>query len=125
MKIELELWHLILMLLAWFGGVAAFGKVLLDQFEKRQAERFIAIDKAREDGQHSLNETLAAHVSEERRTVDSLKELERDFLKWQANLPLHYVRREDYVRGQSVIEAKLDALYSKIEVVQLKGAKHD
>ncbi|EEY9341574.1 TAPT1 family protein, partial [Escherichia coli] len=27
-------------------------------------------------------------------------------------------RREDYIRGQTVIEAKLDALYNKLEVVQ-------
>lgn len=121
MKIELELWHLILMLLAFFGCVAAFGKVLLDQFEKRQEERFKAIDKAREEGQRALHTTFEAHITEERRTVDSLKELERDFLKWQAELPIHYVRREDYVRGQSVIEAKLDALYNKLEVVQMKG----
>ena len=26
--------------------------------------------------------------------------------------------REDYIRGQTVIEAKLDALYNKLEVVQ-------
>lgn len=125
MKIELELWHLILMLLAFFGCVAAFGKTLLDQFEKRQAESFRAIDKAREQGQRALHEIFEAHITEERRNADSLKELERDFLKWQAELPLHYVRREDYVRGQSVIEAKLDALYNKLEVVQIKGAKHD
>lgn len=124
MKIELELWHLILMLLAFFGCVAAFGKVLLDQFEKRQAERFSAIDKAREQGQRGLQETFEAHITEERRNADSLKELERDFLKWQAELPIHYVRREDYVRGQSVIEAKLDALYNKLEVVQMKGANN-
>ena len=37
-------------------------------------------------------------------------------------MPLHYVRREDYIRGQSVIEAKLDALGSKLEAAQLRAA---
>ena len=48
--------------------------------------------------------------------------VERDLLKMQAEMPLHYVRREDYIRGQSVIEAKLDALGSKLEAAQLRAA---
>ena len=39
MKIEMELWHLITLLLAFFGCVGTFGKVLLEMFDKRQAER--------------------------------------------------------------------------------------
>ena len=124
MNIQMELWHLILLLIAFFGCVGAFGKILLDQVEKRQAERFAALDKARDEGQRNLRETFDAHITEERRNAASLQSLERDFLRWQADLPLHYVRREDYVRGQSVIEAKLDALYNKLEVVQLRGAQH-
>ena len=34
-----------------------------------------------------------------------------------------YVRREDYIRGQSVIESKLDGLALKIENVQLRAVK--
>lgn len=125
MKIEMEVWHLITLLLAFFGSVGTFGKVLLDQVEKRQVERSIAQDKAREEGQKALRATISEHLEDERRNALAVQSLERDFLKWQADLPIHYVRREDYVRGQSVIEAKLDALYSKLEVVQLKGAKND
>ena len=40
----------------------------------------------------------------------------------KADLPLHYVRREDYIRGQSLIEAKLDALGNKLDVMQLRAA---
>ena len=64
------------------------------------------------------------HLDEERRETDLLRNIEREFLRFQAELPLQYVRREDYVRGQSVIEAKLDALYNKLEVVQMKGANN-
>ena len=66
--------------------------------------------------------TLDVHLEAERSNALAVQALERDFLKWQADMPLHYVRREDYVRGQTVIEAKLDAMYNKLEVVQLKGA---
>lgn len=124
MSIQLELWHLILLLLAFFSCIGAFGKILLDQVEKRQTERFAAMDKARDDGQRTLRDQFDTHIVEERRNAASLQNLERDFLRWQADLPIHYVRREDYVRGQSVIEAKLDALYNKLEVVQLRGAQN-
>lgn len=124
MEVRLELWHLILLLLAFFGCVAAFGKLLLDQVEKRLQERFVAQDVARKEGQDTLRKTLDLHLDAERTNATALQALKEDFLRLQADMPLHYVRREDYVRGQTVIEAKLDALYNKLEVVQLKGAKN-
>jgi hypothetical protein len=98
MKVELELWHLILLLISFFGLLGGFGKVLLGQIEKRLDERF----KGLEDGQ-----TKALDV-------------ERQILTLRAELPLQYVRREDYVRNQTVIEAKLDAVATKIENLMLK-----
>lgn len=106
MKVELELWHLILLLLAFFSCVGVFGKVLLDQFEKRLEQRFKTYDEST------------------KKNTGALEKLERDFLEFKAELPINYVRREDFVRGQSVIEAKLDALYNKLEVVQMKGMKN-
>jgi hypothetical protein len=47
--------------------------------------------------------------------------LERSIFELKAELPEKYVRREDYVRGQSVLEAKMDALYSKLETIFLQG----
>ncbi len=122
MTVNLELWHLITLLLAFFGCIAGFGKLLLSQVESRLKERFTAQDEARREGQESLRKTLDVHLDAERTNAQAVQALEREFLKWQADMPLHYVRREDYVRGQTVIEAKLDALYNKLEVVQLKGA---
>ncbi|PAV10996.1 hypothetical protein CBG25_00930 [Arsenophonus sp. ENCA] len=66
------------------------------QMEKRQMERFSRLEIS----------------------LQNLNSLEREFLTFKAELPIQYVRREDYVRGQTVIEAKLDALYSKLEAVQ-------
>jgi hypothetical protein len=124
MLITLELSQIITLGLALAGGIAGFGKLLLSQFEKRLRERFAEQDKARAAGQSALREIFEQHMIEERKNSDALQSLERDFLRFQAELPLHYVRREDYVRGQTVIEAKLDALYNKLEIVQLKGAAH-
>ncbi len=100
-SVQLEFWHLVLLLLAFFGLIGGFGKVLLDQFEKRLDTRFSGL----EDG-HS-------------KALD----VERQLLRLRAELPLDYVRREDYIRGQSIIEAKLDGLAVKIENAQLKGVR--
>jgi len=44
--------------------------------------------------------------------------LQEEMLRLQADLPLHYVRREDDIRNQATINAKLDALYRKIEEIK-------
>ena len=58
MTVQLELWHLITLLVFFFGAVGGFGKVLLDQVEKRQVERAKAQDKAREEGHKVLREAM-------------------------------------------------------------------
>ena len=56
-----------------------------------------------------------AYQSEElEKTVNSLKE----------TLPLNYVLREDYIRGQAVLEAKMDALHKTIsDLYKLESGK--
>ncbi len=124
MTVQVEFWQLITLLLSFLGFLFAAGKLLLSQIDRRLNERFETIEKAREEGQSTWRQTFAQHLDEERRETDLLRNIEREFLHFQAELPLQYVRREDYVRGQSVIEAKLDALYNKLEVVQMKGVNN-
>lgn len=55
-----------------------------------------------------------------------VRNLERELYQLKIDLPQTYVAREDYIRGQTVIEAKLDAVAAKIENVQIKqGIKND
>ena len=124
MTVQVEFWQLITLLLSFLGFLFAAGKLLLSQIDRRLNERFETIEKAREEDQATWRQTFAQHLDEERRETDLLRNIEREFLRFQAELPLQYVRREDYVRGQSVIEAKLDALYNKLEVVQMKGVNN-
>ena len=124
MTVQVEFWQLITLLISFLGFLFAAGKLLLSQIDRRLNERFETIEKAREEGQATWRQTFTQHLDEERRETDLLRNIEREFLRFQAELPLQYVRREDYVRGQSVIEAKLDALYNKLEVVQMKGANN-
>lgn len=99
MTIQVDFWQLVGLLVAFLGFVAAAGKVLLSQVERRLDQRFGTLEKAGAEWQR----------------------LERELLTWKGELPLQYVRREDYVRGQSILEAKLDGLAVKIENAQLRG----
>ncbi|WP_236330153.1 hypothetical protein [Enterobacter quasihormaechei] len=100
MKFSIDFWEVISFLLSFTGLMFACGKLLLAQILKQLNERFEALEVAR------------------RETEIGWARLEREFLEFRADLPLHYVRREDYIRGQAILEAKLDAVYSKIELFQ-------
>lgn len=105
MQIEIEFWQLVTLVLGVIGAFAGIGKMLFVQFGATLNERFASlkdsIDKVENDS-------------------SNWQRLEKEFLMLQRDLPLHYVRREDYVRNQSVIESKLDALALKLENWQLK-----
>ena len=93
---------------AFLGGV----KLLADQFLVRMYERFAAL-------QTDMDESTAAA----QRTADRTEQLERDIMSLRAELPEKYLRREDWIRSQSTIEAKIDGLASKMETAQLRGAR--
>jgi len=114
MPVQLELWQLISLFGALFGAVGGFGKLLLSQFEARLAEKFAAQDAARAEGRKEWDERL-------RRIEAKQEELERDVRKILIELPREYVRREDYVRNQTLIEAKIDQLSLRIQNWMLGG----
>jgi hypothetical protein len=53
---------------------------------------------------------------------DFSHEVEREVMKLKAQLPLEYVRREDWIRFSSTLDAKLDAMRSELrdEITELK-----
>lgn len=120
--VQVEFWHLV----GFFAGqivlfvsaMWALAKVVIRQFEARLNERFEAQEKAREQAQSHWDERFARIESDSRAS-------ERALLQLKADLPVQYVRREDYVRNQTVIEAKLDAVALRLENLQLKGARND
>lgn len=69
-----------------------------------------------------INYLQAKEVKEAKDTADlalsKANETEKDLLRLQASLPLDYVRREDWIRNQTVIEAKLDGLASRLDVIK-------
>lgn len=110
MTIELTMANAITLVALYVASVWALLKVISMQQDKRLAERFDALGKS-----------IAGLGDHMRTQSEGLMELEREFMRLQAELPVNYVRREDYIRGQSVIEAKLDGLASKLENAQLRA----
>lgn len=143
MQVQIEFWQLISGIVAVIVAFASvtwlFGSILVRQFRDSLDARFHAQDemrqlreRAQDEMRKQREEALDARLDELdgaiRQEGEGWRQVERDFLKFQADLPNKVVFRPDYIRGQSVLEAKQDALFSKmelvrIEVAQMKGAK--
>lgn len=123
MTFQFEIWQLVTLLMVFFSGVWLFASTLFVQVDRRLDQRFQAQEEARIEATRRWDTRFAEIGEGQRSERANWQRIEREMLQIRADLPLQYVRREDYVRNQSVIEAKLDALYSKIELVLVQGAK--
>lgn len=103
MKVEFELWHLITLTLTLAGLFIGLSKMLLAQFERR------------------IDDRLDSIIQESK----GWRSVESDVLKLRVELAERYVKRDDYVRGQTVIEAKLDAISSELKNVQIQRAQRE
>ncbi len=121
MTISVEFWQLVTLLLSFFGFVAGVAKVIGRQNVKYLDTRFATMEESRQLADAAIHTTLKQHIEDEAKNSDQLIALERQMLRWQADMPLNYVRREDFIRNQTNIEAKLDGLALKIENALLKG----
>lgn len=109
MAIQLEAYQWILVLITVISTVLGTVKILWGRIELNLNTNFKTV-------QNQLEEVSKQAA----KSQQDVRELERKFYQFQIDLPHSYVAREDYIRGQTVIEAKLDALASKLETVQIK-----
>lgn len=86
--VSIDFWQLVGFLLSFLGVCWGFGKMLLAQFQAQQDERQKAQDKL----------------------SDKVENLETLFAEQKAVLPEKFVLREDYIRNQAVLEAKMDSI---------------
>jgi hypothetical protein len=101
MAVTLPLWQFLSLTLSVFLAFGGFVFAVWKIVSKLQVQQVsTAADAAKEKAKNA-----AAKADEN----------ERSILRLRAELPLEYVRREDYIRGQTIIEAKLDALAAKID----------
>ena len=91
------------------GGYWALAWLLIRQIERRLDERFAA---------HEMAERNYLRQSDERlKLVEQAgRQQERELLQMKADMPMNYVRREDSIRDQTIINAKLDALNARFDL---------
>lgn len=101
--------------LAVFGAVACLiggAWVLLSiagrQYEKRLDERFATMEQSRKEGRAVWDERFKG--MEGRLGVQ-----ERDLSSLVKTLPIHYVRREDAIRSDVQVNAKLDSINDRLD----------
>jgi hypothetical protein len=123
MTVQLELWQMITLLLTFFAASGAFGKVLLDQFEKRLGEKFRAQEQLRSEASARWDARFDELQKNSQQEAQNWHRVERELLKLQADLPREYVRREDHIRFETVITAKLDSLNTRLDLVLERNKK--
>ena len=136
MIVEFNLTNIIISLIALFSGGWALVKALAMMFErgiKRELqEQFKLQDAANTatfmqiNAQHQqLNSRLDVLDSAVKVDAGQWQRVERELLNLKADLPLHYVRREDYVQAIATIMTKLDAMALRFENILLKGQSRE
>ena len=128
MTIAVDIWQLLGVASALLGTLVSLvitaGKALIRQFEKRLDEKFSMMEAGRSAAQQHWDSQFAALEQAAVEEAKGWQRVERDIMQMKADLPVNYVRRDDYIRNQSVIEAKIDGLAVRIENALLKGAHH-
>lgn len=76
MTLQVEFWTVVSFLLTFMGFVGGLAKWLFSKTEERQAARFASLEQALQQ------------------SASNWGELEKEFMRFKADLPLNYVRRE-------------------------------
>ena len=123
MTLQIDFIWFVGLLLSFFGACALVGKLLLSQTQRHLDERFAAQETARTENHAAMDKRLDAIEQANRQEAGNWQRMEREILQLKAELPLNYVRREDYVQAVATIMAKLDAMSMRFENILLRRAK--
>jgi bacterioferritin (cytochrome b1) len=126
MIVELNLSNIIFLAIASIGGLWALMKVIALQYRndiKRELGEHFRVQDITSTAQYDkLNARLDTLDAAAKLDTGQWQRVERELLTLKADLPLHYVRREDYIRGQSTLEAKVDGVGMKLENALLRAS---
>lgn len=119
MNVHIEFWDLVTWLIGMLVSFASFcfvgGRILLGQFERRQTDRWSQQELARREAAAHWDSRFTALENASRSETSEIARIGRELLELKADLPVKFVRREDYVINQTRIEAKLDALWNRLD----------
>lgn len=124
MIVEFNLYHLLFLIASGISAAWALVKIIAAQNQRFFTQTFSNHEKAEFAFHELLNKRLDGIEAANRAETSQWQRVERELLTLKADLPVNYVRREDYIRGQSVLEAKLDGLGVKLENAQLRALKN-
>lgn len=103
-----ESWPLFIFLA---GLIAAWSVILLGVTKSMMSSGF----RSQETAQAERSNILAAKIEELKKMSEKIQGFERQILELKADLPLNYVRKEDFIRHEVVINTKLDRLRDLLE----------
>lgn len=109
MTLQLEFYQFAMLLITVLGAVIGAVKVIWSRIEKNLDQNFTTIEKQ-----------LSDVAKQAAKGQEEIRALELKFMEFKAEMPRMYVAREDYIRGQTIIESKLDAVAAKLELVQIR-----
>ena len=104
MTLELTMANLISLAGLFLGAFWALLKVIALQAEKRSNEKFAALQAA-----------IVTVGVDMRREAEAARQLETSFLRFQAELPRDYVRRDDFVQAIGSISTRIDNFALRVE----------
>lgn len=115
MTLQLTLTHLISLGTVFIGLLLGLVKFIAYQQEKRQDERFDALTKREDERLATVTLQLDKLGNELRQEAQATLQLERQFMRFQADLPRDYVRRDDFLRSIGEIVARVDNMALRME----------
>lgn len=110
MTLQIELPQLITVAIALLGAFAGLLKLLLGQ-QTKSIDNAFAAQSVRLESIERAN----------REEAGNWQRIERELMSLKADLPVAYVRRDDFIRSQSVVEAKLDSLAHMFQNAMLRA----
>ena len=122
---NLDLWQVLSLLGVLLGALATIGRLLLSQVEKRLDARFAEMDRARSEGQHLWRETFATHVQTETREFETLRNLDREFMRFRADLPTLYIRRDELRDYLTRLDMRFETINDKLNRLLPHPEPHD
>ena len=137
MDITVNVWQLAGVL----GSVSATGaavvwffvRTIVGQYTRGVHDALAAQDRTHRESIAQVADQLTTQTRERqaatrhwdeqfRRLEDAARERERELLTLRAELPREYQRREDAIRSESIVMAKLDVLAMKLDRINQGGA---
>lgn len=125
MSLTIDFWQLVGILVGLvttgLGALVSIMKLGVAQAQKYQDAAAKQAKERQDESQTQLLRRLDSLELANQGEASQWRQFERDFLLWKGELPNLYVRREDYIRGQTVLETKLDKLGLQLANAQLRG----